>query len=229
MEDSHATPVALCAAVNEKMAGFDQKAECLVTSPYLKSAPLLTEGYDPESEEVIVGMEEGRPTLRLRAPKLTALSVWQWRAEAARVRVVGSLETDGGVFPGFERLEEVCLEESLLAALPCDGYRGYFENCPSLHKVSLPDSMKEFGARLFAGCIALKCVSLGGGVTVIGDEAFRGSGLQKLDMQGILRIGREAFANTPLTEAVVPDSVVELGQGHFGVVKSFVVAVCRRR
>ena len=86
-----------------------------------------------------------------------------------------------------------------------------FTACSRLREVRIPDSLKEIRHCAFRDCLSLTRVNLPAGLKVIGDYAFMKTGVRKLDLpEGLLSIGMLAFDGMPLTELVIPGSVVEV-------------------
>lgn len=77
---------------------------------------------------------------------------------------------------------------------------GAFSGCSALNNVVIPASVKTIGASAFSGCSALSSVTFN---------------------EGVKKIGRYAFYNTALKAAVLPASVVSIGNYAFGYVESF--------
>ena len=75
-----------------------------------------------------------------------------------------------------------------------------FSGCSALNNVVIPASVKTIGSSAFSGCSALSSV------------AFN---------EGVKKIGSYAFYNTALKAAVLPASVVSIGNYAFGYVESF--------
>ena len=77
---------------------------------------------------------------------------------------------------------------------------GAFSGCSALNNVVIPASVKTIGESAFSGCSALSSVTFN---------------------EGVKKIGRYAFYNTALKAAVLPASVVSIGNYAFGYVESF--------
>ena len=77
---------------------------------------------------------------------------------------------------------------------------GAFSGCSDLNNVVIPASVKTIGESAFSGCSALSSVTFN---------------------EGVKKIGRYAFYNTALKAAVLPASVVSIGNYAFGYVESF--------
>ena len=106
-----------------------------------------------------------------------------------------------------------------------------FRDCRDLECVSLPASLSVVGEGIFSGCIKLcniglpedsKALSLTENAlirnedqTLIAWTSIDDSGVLRVP-DGIRRIGAYTFLNrTDITSVVLPDSVVEIGQGGF--------------
>ena len=86
---------------------------------------------------------------------------------------------------------------------------------PSLER---PFALSHIGSRAFAGCSNLKTVQLGFLVQHIGAAAFAGTKLTTADLTGMTRlaeVGDWAYAQTPITRALLPSTVTALGWGAF--------------
>ena len=108
---------------------------------------------------------------------------------------------------------------------------GVFRDCKNLQQCELSPDLKALSDRTFMGCSSLRRFDLPSGLTAIGAEAFRESGLQSLSMpesltkigqsafhgckslaqvefgEGLNTIGKEAFRDCQaLTQAVIPSS-----------------------
>ena len=95
-----------------------------------------------------------------------------------------------------------------------------FSNCTALETVNLGANVTAIGARAFAGCTSLQNVNRTADnlLETIGESAFEGAGLDVIDFSGcenLTTVGMWAFANTPATRVILPESVTDLGQGAF--------------
>ena len=96
--------------------------------------------------------------------------------------------------------------------------KGAFDECKSVTKVVLGDSVMGIGDYAFDGCRSLRSIGLGAGITRIGNCSFRAcSSLNITEIpDGITSIGEYAFMNcTALKQVYVPDSVTDIGDGVF--------------
>ena len=75
-----------------------------------------------------------------------------------------------------------------------------FSGCSALNNVVIPASVKTIGESAFSGCSALSSVTFN---------------------EGVKKIGNYAFYNTALKAAVLPASVVSIGNYAFGYVENF--------
>ena len=92
-----------------------------------------------------------------------------------------------------------------------------FSNCTSLSKVNINFYTKKIGNRAFDGCTSLKTLPEAVGITEIGDEAFRNTGLGviKIDYP-VTKIGYGAFSDCEnLSYIGIPDSVTSIGNNAF--------------
>ena len=92
------------------------------------------------------------------------------------------LEVDADAFQECKALNAIVTNEGLLVlgASRCadeEEQRGIFEECP-VEKVQLSSTLKRVEPRAFHNCKALRSIEVPEGVEVIGDSAFKGSGLE---------------------------------------------------
>jgi uncharacterized repeat protein (TIGR02543 family) len=106
-----------------------------------------------------------------------------------------------------------------------------FSGCTGLTSVTIPDNVTSLGSSAFSGCAGLTSLTIGNGVTNIGSTAFSGctgltsvtipdnvrslgssafsgcAGLTSLTIgNGVTSIGKNVFADTALSELVVPET-----------------------
>ena len=146
------------------------------------------------------------------------------------VDLFDSVTTIGArAFAGCTQLEALTLPDSLTTigegaldgltglkklVIQCDPAiipAGVFANLPALSDVTV-----EFGAipaHMFEGS-GVTVLTLGAGVTEIGDSAFANTALTTAEMQNVTAIGAGAFANTALTSAEI-QNVTAIGAGAF--------------
>lgn len=89
--------------------------------------------------------------------------------------------------------------------------------------VTIPESVRVIGDSAFEGCSALETLTVkGSNLAQIGTRAFYRSGVKRIHLlSGIQKIGREAFAYTPLTEVILTGPV-EIEESAFAYCKSMV-------
>ena len=146
------------------------------------------------------------------------------------VDLFDSVTTIGArAFAGCTQLEALTLPDSLTTigegaldgltglkklVIQCDPAiipAGVFTNLPALSDVTI-----EFGAipaHMFEGS-GVTVLTLGAGVTEIGDSALANTALTSAEMQNVTAIGAGAFANTALTSAEI-QNVTAIGAGAF--------------
>ena len=105
-----------------------------------------------------------------------------------------------------------------------------FYYCTELETVTFPQTLEEIGEKAFYyNKSRLKTVEFPQGLKTIGKEAFsqcyalRSAAIP----DGVLTIGDSAFFDDAITEAVVPESVTDLGEGVFSKCKSLSTAVIK--
>lgn len=93
--------------------------------------------------------------------------------------------------------------------------KGVFKDCRSLKGVEFGYSIAEIEA-MFDGCSSYTA-ALPESVTAIGDYAFRGAGLETVDLRAVESIGAFAFAEMPnLSEVIIGmDELISVGSGAF--------------
>jgi uncharacterized repeat protein (TIGR02543 family) len=93
-----------------------------------------------------------------------------------------------------------------------------FNKCTALKYVTIGSGLTEIGDYMFYNCAAIEDITLSDGVVEIGKYAFRGcEKLKNINFgQNIAKIGDFAFLGcTSLKSVVLPDSVTELGRYAF--------------
>lgn len=92
-----------------------------------------------------------------------------------------------------------------------------FENCKNLKSVVVPSVVSEVTSKDFAGCDALEEVTFLDGVTKIGNDAFNGKPLKQLNLpQTLQSIGDRAFKGNKLSGLIAfPESLTSIGDEAF--------------
>lgn len=146
------------------------------------------------------------------------------------VDLFDSVTTIGArAFAGCTQLEALTLPDSLTTigegaldgltglkklVIQCDPAiipAGVFANLPALSDVTV--EFGEIPAHMFEGS-GVTVLTLGAGVTEIGDSAFANTALTSAEMQNVTAIGAGTFANTALTSAEI-QNVTAIGAGAF--------------
>lgn len=91
---------------------------------------------------------------------------------------------------------------------------GVFYDSPLLSEVEMTTPLRKVSRAMFKGCRSLTAIPVG--VTEIGDEAFRGSGLLQADLSSVTAAGSYAFADCPdLCQVMFGTGDIQLGTGVF--------------
>ncbi len=92
-----------------------------------------------------------------------------------------------------------------------------FEQCEELVKITLPEGITAIGYGAFQRCDSLKEINFPASLRGIGAYAFSGCyALQRINFpDGLETIGIHAFEYSYLEEAIIPDSVTQVGDGCF--------------
>ena len=97
-------------------------------------------------------------------------------------------------------------------------YFGAFSNCTSLKSVTIGNGVTSIGEEAFRGCTSLVSITIPDSVTSIGEEAFYNcTSLTSITIpDSVTSIGWFAFDNcTSLTSITIPDSVTYIGYEAF--------------
>ena len=146
------------------------------------------------------------------------------------VDLFDSVTTIGArAFAGCAQLEALTLPDSLTTigegaldgltglkklVIQCDPAiipAGVFANLPALSDVTVEAG--AIPARMFEGS-GVTALTLGAGVTEIGESAFANTALKTAEMKNVATIGAGAFANTALTSVDLPQTAA-VGAGAF--------------
>lgn len=97
-------------------------------------------------------------------------------------------------------------------------YYSAFEECMSLSKVSIPDTVIQIGSHAFAGCQSLTSVNIPNGINEIASNVFRSChSLTEIDIPAnVTKIGISAFADCRgLLSIDIPEGITEIPSGAF--------------
>ena len=128
-------------------------------------------------------------------------------AQLEALTLPDSLTTIGeGALDGLTGLKKLVIkcDPALIPA-------GAFANMPNLSEVTVEAG--AIPARMFEGS-GVTALTLGAGVTEIGESAFANTALKTAEMKNVATIGAGAFANTALTSVELPQAAA-IGEGAF--------------
>lgn len=112
-----------------------------------------------------------------------------------------------GAFCNNEKLANVTLSDKLEAQI-----RSEFD--PDDKNKVVAYTKNALAAFAFAGCTALKQITVPETLEIIDDYAFYGSGLENLNLNNVVSVGEYAFANTNLTQ-VNGEKLASIGNAAF--------------
>lgn len=98
----------------------------------------------------------------------------------------------------FTNIKEVTIPEGITEI-----GESTFSECENLEKVNLGSGVKSIGMLAFARCKKLKDINLDENIKEIGYEAFKGAGLEKVEIKFAQKIGAYAFAFMDNLEQIV--------------------------
>ena len=128
-------------------------------------------------------------------------------AQLEALTLPDSLTTIGeGALDGLTGLKKLVIQCDP-AIIPA----GVFANLPALSDVTVEAG--AIPARMFEGS-GVTALTLGAGVTEIGESAFANTALKTAEMKNVANIGAGAFANTALTSVDLPQTAA-IGEGAF--------------
>lgn len=117
-------------------------------------------------------------------------------------------------FAKCKRLEYISIPDNALIR------SGAFMQCASLTSFNIPNKLDCIEPKTFAMTTSLKSITIPDNVKRIEMDAFKGSGLEHVKIgKNVFHIGDKAFANTNISEIILPDSVEYLGFGCFQTTK----------
>lgn len=92
-----------------------------------------------------------------------------------------------------------------------------FENCVGITKIALPDSIVRMGTHVFFECSNLQEVTLSNNIISISESTFRNcNSLEKINFPEALEsICDYSFYNTKLSEVILPDKLIKIGNYGF--------------
>ena len=88
-----------------------------------------------------------------------------------------------------------------------------FQQCSSLTEINLPDSITSINGYAFYYCTSLKEFTIPDKVTSLTYYTFGNSGIEKINFgSGLKKMGFDSFRAMKITELIIPNSVVEMGE-----------------
>ena len=90
-----------------------------------------------------------------------------------------------------------------------------FSDCSYLSEVSLPSGLKSIEEGAFRNCKSLSQLAIPSGVALEGAEIFKGSGIESLDLSGVVKMADFSVANANYLSSVKANPVAETGEGVF--------------
>lgn len=120
-----------------------------------------------------------------------------------------------GVFTNFSALTSISLPESMQTI---GDYA--FNDCPQLSSVKIPGGVRKIGTSAFTQCHKLSSIWISDSVQSIGKYAFASAGYNASGCtvtigKGVTSIGDSAFANVTMRKINIPDGVKKIGEGAF--------------
>ena len=125
---------------------------------------------------------------------------------------------------GLDGLEHVVLPDSMPELST-----GLCSDCPNLTSVKLPSNLRVIECNSFQNCSALEELSFPATLECIGNQAFSGSSLKRVDLSqtALNLIIWEAFANNPhLEEVHLPATCSFVGEKAFADCDSIKIVIC---
>lgn len=85
-----------------------------------------------------------------------------------------------------------------------------------IEEITIPDTVLYIGERAFFSCDKLKIVHWGEGLLEIGKEAFAETAISELKLpEGLEIIGEKAFSNSEIKKLIIPDTVKAIKEAAF--------------
>ncbi len=140
----------------------------------------------------------------------------------------------GGIFYSCTSLEKCRLPESMTSLAESVDYSydsqgnpmyyrvyGFFQNCPKLTSVVLPENVVTIGKNAFMDCESLTSVNIPDSVQSIGNSAFSDCGIESIHIpDGVAEIENCCFQRSALKSIILPYSVATIESGAFNMCKN---------
>lgn len=185
---------------------------------YLPDSALLgPHPFDGDSIEVVVTCDTGK----IREGFLAVSDDYYGEPGfgVKKVKISEGISTIGkSAFEGGARYYPTILESVELPSTVTTIGDYAFNKCASLENINIPLGVTNIGDSVFSYCTNLKKINIHENIKTIGYSAF--SDCQSLTdvtfAEGLTTIHDGAFANTALTELILPNSVITLEHSAFG-------------
>ena len=119
----------------------------------------------------------------------------------------GLYDIASSAFQDCVALESITLPQGLYAIGP-----RAFQNCDSLTAIDIPGSVKSLGGWFLSGCDNLRTVTLHPGLETVGQEAFRGLGVESLTLPDTVQtIENSAFEGCGLRSITLSANLKYIG------------------
>ncbi len=191
----------------------------------LKQISTPSAASEPTSEGIVLAKVPGLSVSKVDVPNelkgrfVEALSdnFMKGNDVVEEINLGPSLKTIGSdAFRSCSRLRIVNMAANGLQTIKDGAWR----SCERLTEISLPDSVKELGNRVFCACVHLRNVKLPANLIKLGEAVFADCrSLQSLELpEGLKEIGSKAFFGCRNLESIfIPESLTHLEEKLFDV------------
>ena len=150
--------------------------------------------------------------------KLREIGDWAFAYTKFKKMVLPNTITSLGecAFHACPNLEEFTFPSSI-TKIPNGMFGTGWGGCENLVKVTIPQNITQIGSYAFRGCTSLFYIDIPESVIKIGEEAFKESGIKKIDFPSRLNIiSNGLFEGCKLlTEITIPDAIETIGDQAF--------------
>lgn len=92
-----------------------------------------------------------------------------------------------------------------------------FSNCTSLEKLTFKTDLQSLGVRCFYNCQKLKDIDISK-ILIVEESCFEKCGVDSFNiskMSNLIKINSYAFMNTNISEVILPENVISIGESAF--------------